>query len=272
MEQGKNKFEYKVGAFVAFGLFAIMVSILALGGNRMVLTKYAYYTTEFSEVSGLFVGSVISLQGLPIGNVKEITFSQKANRLTISLAIDSKYSSRIKKGTSAEIRTQGALGDKFIFLNPGDSMAETLAAGSFIESTESGDIIKMITDKDQGISQVFDLIKELRVLVASLNSEGRPAKLMINLTETTGELKTTLRSLDLLLKDIQDEIPKNHKLNIAVTDLASILEKIDKGQGSLGALINDPSIHQSLKSLLGGSQRQSYIKNVLKETIQKSKD
>ena len=272
MEHAKNKFEYKVGAFVALGLFAIMVSILALGGNRMVLTKYLYYSTEFGEVSGLFVGSVISLQGLPIGNVKEITFSQKANRLTINLAIDSRYADRIKKGTSAEIRTQGALGDKYIFLSPGDPTAQTLPPGSLIESSESGDLLKMITDKDQGIGQVFDLIKELRVLVASLNTEGRPGKLMANVSETTAELKTTLKSLDALLKDLHNEVPKDHKLNQAVTDLASILQKIDKGQGSLGALINDPSIHQSLKSLLGGSQRQSYIKNVLKETIQKSKD
>lgn len=272
MEQTAKKFEYKVGAFVALGLLAIMISVLALGGNRMVLTRYSYYTTEFSEVSGLFVGSVISLQGLPIGNVKTISFSQKANRLSILLAIDSKFADRIKKGTSAEIRTQGALGDKYIFLSPGDPTAETLATGTAIESTESGDILKIITDKDQGISQFFDLLKEMRILMASLNSQGRPAKLMENVTDVTGQMRVTMKTLDALLKDLHNEIPKNQKLNQAVTDLASILQKIDKGQGSLGALINDPSIHQSLKSLLGGSQRQSYIKNVLKETIQKSKD
>ncbi len=272
MEQSAKKFEYKVGAFVAFGLFAIMASILALGGKSMVLTRYSYYTTEFSEVSGLFVGSVISLQGLPIGNVKSISFSQKANRLSIYLAVDSKFADRIKKGTSAEIRTQGALGDKYIFLNPGDPTAETMASGTNIESTESGDILKMITDKDQGISQVFELLKEMRILVASLNSQGRPAKLIENMTDSTAQLKVTLKTLDGLLKDLHGEIPKNQKLNQAVNDLASIMQKIDKGQGTLGALINDPSLHQSLKSLLGGSQRQSYIKNVLKETIQKSKD
>ncbi len=272
MEQGSKKYEYKVGAFVAFGLLAVMASILALGGNRMVLTRYTYYTTEFTEVSGLFVGSVISLQGLPIGNVKTIGFSQKANRLEIQLAVDSKFAARIKKGTSAEIRTQGALGDKYIFLNPGEPAAETLPGGSAIESSESGDILKMITDKDQGISQVFDLLKEMRILIASINNQGRPAKLMENVTDATGQLKLTMKTLDVLLKDLHNEIPKNQKLNQAVNDLASIMEKIDKGQGTLGALINDPSLHQSLKSLFGGSQRQSYIKNVLKETIQKSKD
>ncbi len=272
MEQGSKKFEYKVGAFVAFGLLGIMISILALGGKSMVLTKYVYYNTEFSEVSGLFIGSVISLQGLPIGNVKNIGFSQKANRLSILLAVDSKFADRIKKGTSAEIRTQGALGDKYIFLNPGEALAQTLPSGSSIDSSESGDLIKMITDKDQGIAQVFDLIKEIRLLVSALNSQGRPAKLMENVTDTTAQLKVTMKTLDVLLKDLHNEIPKNQKLNQAVTDLASIMQKIDKGQGTLGALINDPSLHQSLKALLGGSQRQSYIKNVLKETIQKSKD
>jgi phospholipid/cholesterol/gamma-HCH transport system substrate-binding protein len=270
MEHNPKKFEYKVGAFVAVGLTAIMLSILALGGNRMVLTKYVYYTTEFTEVSGLFVGSVISLQGVPIGNVRKIGFAPKANRLSLELAVDKKFEDRMKKGSVAEIRTQGALGDKFVFINPGEPTAEQLPDGSKIESTESGDILKMITDKDQGISQVFDLIKELRVLVASLNSQGKPAKVMENMTEMTAQMRVTLKTLDALLREIHGEIPKDHKMAQAMTDLASILQKIDKGQGSLGALINDPSIHQSLKNILGGSQRQSFMKNVLKETIQKS--
>ena len=270
MEQHAKRFEYKVGAFVAVGLTAIMLSILALGGNRLVLTKYVYFNTEFSEVSGLFVGSVISLQGVPIGNVRTITFAPKANSLSLLLAVDKRFADRIKKGSVAEIRTQGALGDKYVFINPGEPAAEQLPDGAKIESTESGDILKMITDKDQGITQVFDLIKELRVLVASLNSQGKPAKLMTNVADMTAQMKVTLRSLDNLLKDFHDEMPKDHKMAAAMTDLASILQKIDKGQGSLGALINDPSIHQSLKNILGGSQRQSYIKNVLKETIQKS--
>jgi phospholipid/cholesterol/gamma-HCH transport system substrate-binding protein len=59
-------------------------------------------------------------------------------------------------------------------------------------------------------------------------------------------------------------------LRQALVNLSSILEKIDQGKGTLGQLINDPSVHQSLKSLLGGSPRNRYMKDMIRETIQQS--
>ena len=50
--------------------------------------------------------------------------------------------------------------------------------------------------------------------------------------------------------------------------MASVMEKIDSGKGTLGALINDPSLHQNLKSVLGGSQRNRYMKEMARESIQ----
>lgn len=273
MEQTNKKYEYKVGLFVAIGLVVVMLSILALGGNRVVLTRYSHFYTEFNEVQGLFVGSVISLQGVPVGNVKEITFSDQTNKLKIRMAVDVKFKDRIRKGITAEIKTQGALGDKYIYLNPPTpSTGEALADESSIEAYDSGDLLKIISDKEQGITQVFELIKELRLLVTSINTDGRPAKVMQNLTDVTSQLKGTLKQLDILVTDLHGEIPKNHKLQQAMTDLSHILEKIDKGQGTLGALVNDPSLHQSLKNLLGGSQHQTYLKNMIKGTIQGTKD
>src|SRR4051812_11590185 len=114
MEKLSRRLEYKVGLFVGIGLLSIMISILLLGGNRVVFTRYANYSTPFTEVTGLFAGSVVSLAGLPVGNVKEIVFSKENNQLEVHYQVDYKYAGRVTEGTKAEIRTQGALGDKFI--------------------------------------------------------------------------------------------------------------------------------------------------------------
>lgn len=269
MEKNSRKLEYKVGMFVGLGLIAVLVSILLLGGNRMVFTRYANYSTPFTEVQGLFPGSVVSLAGLPVGNVKEIIFSTETNQLEVHFQVDSKFTSRLTQGSKAEIRTQGALGDRYIYITPGAVGGELIADGGSIAPDASGDLFSMLTDKEDGIGNVVTLIKELQILVATLNKDNTIGKTLNNLGMASSQMNTTLSELDGLLRDIRGS-KDDRKMQKAVQSLANVMEKIDRGEGSLGALINDPSLHQKLKSFVGSSPRNTYLKNVIRETIQQS--
>lgn len=270
MESQSSNLERKVGAFVAIGLALAMGSILALGGNRIAFKRYLRAYVYFEEVQGLFPGSVVSLAGLPVGNVSRIEFAPGDAKLRVELEIDRDFSPRITEGTTADVRTQGALGDKYVYLNPGPISGKAIAEGATLPVNESGDFLKMLTSKEDGIGQIISLVKEMRALVASMNANGRMAGALENASTATAQLKSTLVQMDGLLKDLRGEMPKEKKLQHALVALSSVLEKIDKGQGTLGALVNDPSVHQRLKALLGGSPRGSYLKDMLKETIQKA--
>ena len=274
MEHSTNKLEYKVGVFIAMGLVAVMVTILLLGADKTFFTKYVHVKGHFTEVSGLFPGSVVSLAGVPVGNVDAIDFVAE-NKLEVDMKIDAKFAFRLVKGTVAEIRTQGALGDKFMYLIPGpDPQAPKLEDGALIEVTEQ-DLMKLLTSREDGVARVVDLIKEVHILVASLNQNGNAGVMMKNMTEASAKLKSTLTQIDGLMGDLRGDqhgnLAQNNKLKQSVASLASILEKIDQGKGSLGQLINDPAVHQSLKAFLGQSPRNTYMKNMLRESLQPSK-
>jgi phospholipid/cholesterol/gamma-HCH transport system substrate-binding protein len=260
--------EYKVGAFVALGLVALMISILILGGNRVVFTHYLKYHTDFGEVQGLFPGSVVSLAGLPVGNVKEIHFATGSNQLEVVYQVDLKYQSRVTNGTTAQIRTQGALGDKYVYLEPGLPTAPAIADNAEIPLDRTADLFTMLASKEDGAGNILALIKELKVLIQTMNANGRTEKIMDNMVKSSAQLEKTLVQLDTLVTDIHKEIPNNQKIRSAVNDLASIMNKIDHGQGTLGQMINDPSVYQGIKGFLGGSPRNTYLKNVIRETIQ----
>jgi phospholipid/cholesterol/gamma-HCH transport system substrate-binding protein len=49
------------------------------------------------------------------------------------------------------------------------------------------------------------------------------------------------------------------------------MTKIDSGQGTIGALINDPSLHDSLKAMVGGPDRKKNMKSLIRSTIDKNK-
>jgi len=269
MEQQASRLEYKVGLFIAIGLLVLLVSILFLGGDKVLFTRYIALSARFTEVQGLFPGSVVSLAGVPVGNVQHITFVTSENKLEVQMKINRSFADRLVEGTVAEIKTQGALGDKFVYLSPGAPGGTKLANGTVIQSVET-DYIKLLTSREDGVARVVDLIKELHVLISTLNSNGKTAQTISNVAEASGKLKGTLGQLDALLADIRAEIPQNKKLRQALVSLANILEKIDQGKGTLGQLINDPSVHQSLKAFLGGSPRNRYMKDMIRETIQQS--
>src|SRR3712207_1081099 len=106
MEHSSNKLEYKVGLFIAAGLVGVMVTILLLGANKTFFTSYVHLKARFTEVSGLFPGSVVSLAGVPIGNVETIDFLESESKLEVDMKIDSKFAPRLTQGIVAEIRTQ----------------------------------------------------------------------------------------------------------------------------------------------------------------------
>lgn len=265
MEQKNSQIEMKVGLFVAIGLIAAALSILMLGGDRFVFKRQAIFKTRFTEVQGLFPGSVVSLSGLRIGNIKSISLAPDL-KLDVEMQIDPKFTERLTEGAIAEVKTQGALGDKYIYIKPGPADAKPLAEGTTLPSDET-DFMKLLTDRDDGMARVVDLVKELHILVAGLNQEGKSARMMANMTEASEKLKTTITKIDTLLSDINGPNAEDKRLKKALVSLANVLEKIDKGQGSLGQLINDPSVHQSLKNLLGPSPRGKFMKDMVRETI-----
>lgn len=265
MEPHSSKVEMKVGMFVAIGLIAAAVSILMLGGDRFVFKQRAIFKTRFTEVQGLFPGSIVSLSGLRIGNIKAITMAPDL-KLDIEMQIEPQFADRITDGAIVEIKTQGALGDKYIFIKPGPADAKPIEVGSTLPSDET-DLMKLLTDRQDGMARAVDLVKELHILVASLNQDGKTAKMMTNMTEASEKLKTTIAKLDIIMNDVNGPNPEDKRLKKALISLANVMEKIDKGQGTLGQLINDPSVHQSLKNLLGPSPRGKFMKDMVRETI-----
>jgi hypothetical protein len=45
------------------------------------------------------------------------------------------------------------------------------------------------------------------------------------------------------------------------------MDKVDRGQGTLGKLINDPSIFDQAKSIMGGRSSQKYFDRALSESV-----
>lgn len=261
--------QMKVGLFIALGAIVLCVSIFLVGGNKL-LKSHVTLHAHFESVQGLSEGSVVSLSGIPVGNVQDFIFLPEENKLDVVMKIDSDYLKRITEGSAVEIRTQGALGDKFIYILPGPQNAPPVRAGAQIDAINEKDLLAVISEKGSEAGKIFDIIKEIDKFSKTLNDQGRTALILKNLAETSQDLKVVAKDSREMVSHMKSQDSK--KMSAAVDKLDRILTKIDRGDGTLGALINDPSLHESLKSIIGATDKKKSIKSLIRSSIEKAEE
>lgn len=243
--------QIKVGIFATVGVAMFLISVVLLGGDRFFLKKTYELKVKLPQVQGLGRGSVVSLSGVPIGNVTDILFIPGSAFVEVHMNLEQAVQYRITEGSTAAVKTQGALGDKYIYIQPGPLEAKPLPAGAEIATDASPDFLDVIASKGSELGEVVEVIKEVRTLFHNMNADQRSAKIMSNLVTTTHNMNQFLGEAREVLGP-----------------LSSVMKKVDQGQGTLGALINDPTFYNRLMGLVGDSPRNKFLKPLLRDSIQ----
>lgn len=267
--EANSKTQLRVGIFLTLGIVAILISIFMIGGSNSLFAKQARYTAHFDQVQGLAKGSMVSLAGLSVGNVESLDFIDDQNRLQVVLRIEERAARRVTEGSQVEIRTQGALGDKFVYIIPGDPTAPPLPEGSLLPQAEASDLLGVIASRGKETEKVFDIIHELHVMTKALNHENRMNKLIGNLTAASSNLRETSEEFRVFSKGM-DFQASSKEIRETLQRLDRIVERIDRGEGTLGALINDPTLHDQLRGFLGASPRRQQIRSMIRTSIEKA--
>lgn len=255
--------EIKVGLFAVIGLILFCLSIILLGGSKSFFTRTYELKVRLTQVQGLSKGSVVTLQGVQIGNVDRIDFIDQSNDVAVTLSLQAAAQPRITEGSKASVKTQGALGDKYIFIEPGSPANSALKPGSWIETDKSPDLIDMIASKGAELGEIINVIKEVKTLFQNINKDGRSAKLMTNLVEGSEQFTKLMSETRETMRVLRTE---------TLHPLGSVMKKIDGGQGTLGALVNDPTLHNKINRFFGETPRNKFLKPLIRESIQTSEE
>ena len=267
MEQN-TQHQVKVGLFVFLGVAATLVSIILLGGDRSFFKSFTTLYVMMPQVQGLNEGSVVSLSGITIGNVSKLEFWPETHSLRVALKIERSYLREIKHDATVELRTQGALGDKFLFIQPGSANQPSVAAGDTIQTEKSSDLLDVLSGHTEDAEKLFDVIRETHKLITSINSDGKMQKIMANIMEASADLKAASAEARKVMQEVKPQSAT--ELREGLEHLNSVLTKIDQGQGTLGALVNDKSLYRSLKAVLSNDNQQNYMKSMLRTSIKQS--
>ncbi len=135
--------EISVGLFVASGIVALFVLAIKMS-NFSSFDNGAVYdvTARFDNIGGLKERSPVSMGGVKIGQVSNITLDSQTYEAVVTLSINSQYAA-LPLDTSASIFTAGLLGEQYIALEPGGE--ETyLANGGELQLTQSALVLEQL--------------------------------------------------------------------------------------------------------------------------------
>ena len=268
----KLKSAFKVGVFTVIVILVSWWGIKWLGGQNIFLTNNSYYV-YFDDVTGLQESSRVKMRGVEVGNVRSITLME--DKVKVEIAIDADYEDMIPDNSIAEIASAGLMGGMEIYIIQGDSETSMPDGGTF-EGRVRPDMLGSLADKggelldglnvtveklntllEANSENIGKLVANLESVTASIDEmlaassdeiEGALGDLhsfTTMLSESSADIQAMITNLESFSGDLADaDIVE--KLNTTVESLNGVLSTIENAEGSVGKLLNDTELYDSL--------------------------
>lgn len=271
------RYELKVGYFLVFGIIILVLSYFVLGSFDLIKSGTSF-KLKFNDLTGLSRSSVLELKGVKVGKIRDI-YLDKEGTGVVDVWIEGRY--KLPRDTRFFIKDLGIMGEKYIMVYPGKDTL-FIKKGDIIngELTPSfqdiskkanaiGDTAQVIINRikdsidPETISSLRTSMISLQKMVENLNDlVGKNQKRIDNtfvniqkssqniqklsnqdpeqIAHTLNELNKASRNLSYLSSD----------LRVTAKQINLLLLKIDSREGTIGKLINDPSLYNNLNNLL----------------------
>ena len=267
--------EVKVGFVAIFAIAMLVWGYNYLKGTNLFVESKIVYAV-YPKVPGLAVSSPIIINGVQSGVVDDIYFHpNKSSTVVVKLNI-TEVGIRIAKNSVADLISTDFMGGKAIGLKLGDGQVE-IENGDTIQSHSEISVLQdfseqMLPIKDKAENLMISMdtaVVKLTKTLESLN-EMFSAQNKMNLTLALANLKTTLEGFDELSRTLNATI--KNKVDPALTNfshvadslkglqmnqtllkaqnaldgMSKVMDKINKGEGTMGKLMTNDSLYNNL--------------------------
>ena len=222
-----------VGIFVAGCLVLFGVGLFLIGDSNQLFTKSFKVYADFAKITGIQNGGKVRVAGMDAGTVTRIDVPSRPDaKFRIHFRIIEKLHPIVRKDSVATIQTDGLLGNKFLQIDAGSADSQLAANDSMIQSKEPFDW--------------GDLMDEINGVVKQVN--GIMASVKDQIVTTLAEIEGTAKSANMLIKDatpnVKNIIASADKIG---ANLREIIDGVQEGKGTLGALFKDKEVYESVK-------------------------
>lgn len=268
--------EFKVGVWVV-----IVIALTYFGVNYLkgvnIFNPTNYYYLKFSHINGLVETNPVNVKGYKVGLVQKIIYDydNPSNDVLVVLQVDDDL--KIPVGTKAGL-VSGLLGSPTIELYMDQNSTVFYQRGDTLPSYVDDGVVEALTA--ELMPRIQSIIPQLDSLLVSLQviaQDKAIEKSLDNIQVITTNLKGTSYKLDnLMAKDVPtvlnnansmmtkfdkvgDGLSKVdfqktvNQLNSTLASVQGVTDKINKGEGSLGLLLNDKALYNNLNATVNSA-------------------
>ncbi|HWA08182.1 MAG TPA: MlaD family protein [Opitutaceae bacterium] len=214
----------RVGLFFLLGLALVWVTFETLSDGKIFKDRGYTVIAGFEDLKELKLGDEVRMAGVKIGSVELTRLTGR--RAEAVLRIDPGV--QIAGDANATIAMSGLIGNNYISIDLGTRGAAPLPPGAEIHTTVTPDLNSIM-------SQLGNLGSKLDGALGSIGDalkgkDGQPG---------------LFQRLDTLVGQ------NSEKITATVANLQEVSAKINKGEGTLGKLVNDSKLHDDLLATVG---------------------
>ncbi|MBI4661901.1 MAG: MCE family protein [Verrucomicrobia bacterium] len=218
----KNTLETRLGLFFALALVASLVILEMVGGTDFFKGGYIV-RARFNSVQELKAGDPVKMAGVQIGRVDSIALTDGKVEVTMKLT----SREQVRTDSKVTIKFVGLLGQNYVSIDFGSPKGSPVEKGTLLDTVEPVDLSTIMVKLETVASGVDNLTKSF-----------------------SGD------TIQNLLGPFTDFLKENRpKLSAALDNLTNISSQIAKGEGTIGKLIYDDSLHASALGTLTNFNR-----------------
>ena len=246
--------------------------------GKDLFSNYKTFYVQYDNVEGLAISAPITLNGLVIGKVSNITVQNETGKLNVELLVKSDFP--ISKSSKVNIYEPGLIGGKQIQVIPNFADKTLAISGDFLIGNQIPGLTDLVSEKLAPIQEKLDkvLLNADKLItginnVLDKNGQENLKKTLAELSETMAQFHKASSSINSILDENKGKIGgmvsnfnkvssdfskisdslnkadlgktvKNLQKTLATVD--GIMVNLQSGKGTMGKLLTDDILYTNL--------------------------
>ena len=259
--------ELRVGITVIVASIALAVLIILMSGQGGLFSKRLTLNANFANTGGLRKGSLVSLEGVNIGNVTSIKINrgQKFLPVEVTMKISAEYADSIKKDSKATLSSAGVLGELYVDINSKLATGLPVADGDILPSEDHPAIDDLFKAGQSTLQNADVLLKRIDSIVADIEKGEGSIGLLIKDPTMYQRANTVLSEMSTLLTEInagkgsigkllKDDEMYNRVMK-SIDKVGAMIDEINAGKGNMGKLLKDESLYKNANETMANANK-----------------